>query len=95
VAELGNGIIIPAEEHHGFAKLEVVVYLFVARAIHLQYKLVERVVITLAGTQRKPCVATLHQPVDAHRLRLSAIGFALGLILQPEQQPLLLQGLYG
>ena len=84
-----------AEEYHGLAVFKVVLYALVGSAVDLQRELVERVVIALSYTYGIPGIATFDAACHAHGVGLLAESLTLGLVLQLQQQPLLLQGLYG
>ena len=93
--EVAQGfVLVHGEEHHGLAKLEVVLDVGVGGARHLQGHLVERIVGAAAHGEGKPRVATLHLAPHSHRLRLLAIGFLLRCVFHLEQRALLLQCLY-
>ena len=64
--------------------------IIVALAVHLHYKLVQRVVVTLPHPHRPPGIAALHLPQHTHLLGLLAVSLLLGSILHLEQKPLLL-----
>jgi hypothetical protein len=85
------------EEHHLFAEFEVVVgRLVLARlARQLDAQLVERIVVGPARTYRPPGIAAPHPSLHAHLLGHLPKSFLLGVILQLQQRPLLLELQYG
>ena len=83
------------KEHHRFTKLEGMLYLLFGSAEYLYCQLVEGVIITLAHLQRIPRITPFDLSLNTRLLRLFAERLLLRLILQLEQQPLLLEGLYG
>ena len=83
------------EEHHGAAELEVVFNLVVLRAQHFHGQLVQRVVVTLAHADGKPCVAALHLALQAHGFGLAAELFLLAVVFHLKQQLVLHENLYG
>ena len=82
---------VDAEKDHRFTKLEVMLDLIVlALTEHLDYQLVQRVIVALTHAEGPPGITALHLPLQAHFLGLLAESLFLGLILQLEQKPLLL-----
>ena len=67
----------------------------ISSAHHLHRQLVQGIIIALAKPHRPPRITALHLPLHTDLLRLLAKGFLLRLIFQLQEQPLLLEGLYG
>ena len=78
-----------SEEHQRLAILEIVLRLVVGIAQQFYDILVERIVETLTGAYGKPCVATLHLPLQTYRPGLFPEGFALGSVLHLKEYAML------
>ena len=81
-----------AEEAHGPAVFEIVLDVGVLCAIHLNDKLVERIIVRPSAADGIPGIAPLHFAKQADTLGLAAVGLALGTVFYLEQQPVLLEG---
>ena len=60
---------------------KVMLYIRVCRAVYLHRQLVERVIVTLAHTERPPGITSLYLPPYTDGLGLLAVGLLLSLIL--------------
>ena len=62
--------LVGMEEAHGLSEFEIVFYVVVGSAIHLDSQLVERVVVAPADPHGMPCVASADASRESHGLHL-------------------------